>query len=159
MPATTANVFSPCHCAVLRKATRNVSRAYDLALAPTGLKTTQFSLLAAINRASVHPPTMQELAEIMVMDRSTLGHNLRPLERDLLVELKAAPSDGRSRLVRLTRRGRAKLDEAVHLWRAMQGRFEAAFGAQRTARIREALLLLAATDFSSTQTDNHPSHA
>jgi DNA-binding transcriptional ArsR family regulator len=51
---------------------------------------------------------MQELAEVMVMDRSTLGHNLRPLERDHLVELGTNASDRRSRLVFLTGRGRRK---------------------------------------------------
>jgi len=151
MDDATSKIFSPCHCNVLRKAARHVSQAYDTALQPAGLKTTQFSLLAAINRRKDSPPTMQELAEVMVMDRSTLGHNLRPLERDRLVSLQASKADRRSRLVYLTDRGRLKLEEAAKLWREMQKRFEAAFGEGRTASIREALLALATTPFSPPQ--------
>jgi DNA-binding MarR family transcriptional regulator len=144
-----ARIFSPCHCNVLRKAARHVSHTYDLALQPTGLKTTQFSLLAAIDRRRDNPPTMQELAEVMVMDRSTLGHNLRPLEREHLIELGTNASDRRSRLVRLTEKGRKKLQEAAGFWREMQQRFESVFGAERTARLREDLLALATMNFSS----------
>lgn len=153
-----AKIFTPCHCNVLRKAARHVSQAYDAALHPTGLKTTQFSLLAAINRREKNPPTMQELAEVMVMDRSTLGHNLRPLERDRLIRLQPGTEDRRSRLVSLTKLGQAKLEEAAQLWRQMQLHFEAAFGSQRTARIREALLALATTPLSPPHhqpTENH----
>jgi DNA-binding MarR family transcriptional regulator len=148
-----ARIFSPCHCNVLRKAARHVSHTYDLALQPTGLKTTQFSLLAAIDRRRDNPPTMQELAEVMVMDRSTLGHELRPLERDHLVQLRINASDRRSRQVFLTGKGRSKLQEAAGLWREMQQRFESAFGTERTARLREDLLVLATMNFSSV--DSH----
>ena len=80
-------ILSPCHCAVLRKASRHVSQVYDLAVAPAGLKTTQFSLLAAIHRNGEESSTMGELAEVMVMDRSTLGHNLRPLKHNGLITI------------------------------------------------------------------------
>jgi len=40
----------------------------------------------------------------MVMDRSTLGHNLKPLERDDLVLLRLSNLDRRKRYVELTRR-------------------------------------------------------
>lgn len=148
MNEVVGKIFSPCHCNVLRKAARHVSHAYDVALQPSGLKTTQFSLLAAIERRQDNPPTMQELAEVMVMDRSTLGHNLRPLERDRLVELGTSASDRRSRLVCLTGKGRRKLQEAAGFWREMQQRFESAFGAKRTAHLREDLLVLATIQFS-----------
>lgn len=140
-------IFSPCHCAVLRKAARRVSQAYDAAMQPSGLKTSQYSLLAAIHRRSADPPTMQELAEIMVMDRSTLGHNLRPLERGRLVRLEPDPEDRRSKRILLTAHGRAKLEEARELWKVMQRRFERAFGLKRTASLRKALLALAAMEF------------
>jgi DNA-binding MarR family transcriptional regulator len=151
-------VLSPCHCAVLRKAARHISHAYDQALQATGLKTTQFSLLAAIEHRREHPPTMQELAEVMVMDRSTLGHNLRPLERDRLVELGTKATDRRSRLVCLTTRGRRKLQEAARFWQEMQANFELAFGIERTARLREDLFVLATMNFPLTnlqKTEHH----
>lgn len=142
-------ILSPCHCAVLRKASRHVSQAYDAALAPAGLKTTQFSLLAAVHRNGEKSFTMGELAEVMVMDRSTLGHNLRPLERAALIAIEAGGADARRREVRLTPKGRSKLKEAAVLWKRMQTRFESAFGAESTTRLREALLALATIDFST----------
>lgn len=141
-------IFSPCHCAVLRKAARHVSQLYDAALSAAGLKTTQFSLLAEINRRTSRPPTMHEVARAMVMDRSTLGHNLRPLEREGFITLRPSEQDRRSRHVQITEKGKSKLEEAAVLWRGVQARFESAFGAQPTADLRHALLTLATTDFS-----------
>jgi DNA-binding MarR family transcriptional regulator len=140
-------ILSPCHCAVLRKASRHVSQAYDLALAPSGVKTTQFSLLAAVHRNGGESLTIGELAEVMGMDRSTLGHNLRPLERDGLVTIETGLNDARRRRIRLTSKGRAKLKEAAVLWQKMQARFESAFGSKATADLRTALLTLATTKF------------
>ena len=142
------HILSPCHCAVLRKASRHVSHAYDVVLSPTGLKTTQFSLLAAIRSNGEEALTMGELAEIMVMDRSTLGHNLRPLRREGYLVIETGVSDSRSRTVRLTEKGERKLRQVAVLWNEMQARFEAAFGLRATGELRAALLRLATTDFS-----------
>src|SRR5215469_2173957 len=68
-----------CNCGALRQAARRVTKFYDDALAPSGLSVNQFSILARLNL--VGPSTIQELARLLVMDRSTLGHLLRPLER------------------------------------------------------------------------------
>ena len=99
-----------CTCGSLRKASRRISQFYDTALAPAGIKSTQFSILSEVERGSIAGPvTMSELASAMVMDRSTLGHNLRPLERDDLVVLRQARHDGRKRYVELTAKGRSLL--------------------------------------------------
>ncbi len=142
-------VLSPCHCALLRKASRHVSHAYDTAIASTGLKTTQLSRLATIDRAADSPPTQKRLAEMMVMDRSTLGQNLRPLEKQGFIILKTDKDDARSKRVRLTSKGRLKLREALVLWGEMQSRFEQSFGAESTATLRRVLHALATTDFSA----------
>jgi len=90
-----------CTCGSLRKASRRISQFYDTALAPAGIKSTQFSILSEVERGSIAGPvTMCELASAMVMDRSTLGHNLRPLERDDLVVLRQARHDRRQALRR-----------------------------------------------------------
>src|SRR3984885_6118095 len=103
----TAVARSACTCGSLRKASRRISQFYDAALAPVGIKSTQFSILAEVERGSVEGPlTMCELATAMVMDRSTLGHNLRPLERDGLVVLRLASDDRRKRYVELTKKGK-----------------------------------------------------
>ena len=105
---------------------RRVSQLYDAALAPSGLRSTQFTILAHVARAG--DPSITELASALVLDRSGLHHNLKPLERDGLVQVTIDPDDRRSRTVTLTEAGRARLEEAVTLWRAAQRAFEGAYG-------------------------------
>jgi DNA-binding MarR family transcriptional regulator len=136
-----------CTCGSLRKASRRISQFYDAALAPVGIKSTQFSILSEVERGSVDGPlTMCELATAMVMDRSTLGHNLRPLERDDLLSLKLAMTDRRKRHVALTRKGKATLQRARLLWRTAEGRFEKIFGKRHAADLRVVLLNIAGND-------------
>lgn len=89
------------------------------------------------------PVTMCELAAAMVMDRSTLGHNLRPLERDELLILRQGQHDKRKRYVELTRKGKAMLQRARRLWRRAEGRFERIFGRSHAAELRRVLLNIA----------------
>ncbi len=135
---------SSCTCGSLRKASRRISQFYDTALAPVGIKSTQYSILSEVERGSrVRPLTMCELATAMVMDRSTLGHNLRPLERDNLVILKLSADDRRKRHVELTKEGRDILRRSRRLWRQAEGRFEEIFGKQPAAELRAVLLSIA----------------
>src|SRR5882672_12287474 len=94
-----------CNCTALRQAARRVTKIYDDALAPSGLGVNQFSILARLSL--VGPSTIQDLARLLVMDRSTLGHLLRPLEKRGLVTLDVSVQDRRSRTVALTRAGKA----------------------------------------------------
>ena len=89
----------------MRKASRRLSQLYDDALAPSGLRTTQYAILSELERRSKKPPTMRELADAMVMDRSALGHNLRPLERDGLIALEESKEDRRRRHVVVGHKG------------------------------------------------------
>jgi DNA-binding MarR family transcriptional regulator len=133
-----------CTCGSLRKASRRISQFYDSALAPAGIKSTQYSILSEVERGSAAGSvTMCELAAAMVMDRSTLGHNLRPLERDQLLILRLAEDDRRKRYVELTRQGRTMLLRARRLWRGAEGRFEAIFGKEPAAELRAVLLDIA----------------
>jgi DNA-binding MarR family transcriptional regulator len=133
-----------CTCGSLRKASRRVSQFYDTALAPVGIKSTQYSILSEVDRRSVEGPvTMCELATAMVMDRSTLGHNLRPLARDDLVVLRMSAHDRRKRYVELTKKGRSMLQRSRRLWRHAEGRFEDIFGKEPAAELRAVLLGIA----------------
>jgi DNA-binding MarR family transcriptional regulator len=133
-----------CTCGSLRKASRRISQFYDAALAPVGLKSTQYSILSEVDRGSIEGPvTMCELATAMVMDRSTLGHNLRPLERDDLVVLRLSPVDRRKRYVELTNKGKSILHRARRLWRHAEARFENIFGKEPAAELRAVLLSIA----------------
>jgi DNA-binding MarR family transcriptional regulator len=133
-----------CTCGSLRKASRRISQFYDAALAPAGIKSTQYSILTEVERGGLDGPlTMCELATAMVMDRSTLGHNLRPLERDDLLQLRLALSDRRKRHVALTKKGKSTLQRARRLWRTAEERFEKVFGKQHAAELRAVLLNIA----------------
>jgi DNA-binding MarR family transcriptional regulator len=138
---------SRCNCTALRKATRRISQLYDTALAPSGLKTTQRAILAQLGRSE--PASVGQLAEALVMDAGALAHTLKPLERDRLIAVTVDPDDRRSRMITLTRQGRAKLAESDALWAKAQAGFEAAFGRVESEALRQALQLLVSDRFNS----------
>jgi DNA-binding MarR family transcriptional regulator len=129
-----------CNCAALRKASRRLSQLYDSILAPCGLRSTQYAILAELDRRQEHLPTMRELADALVLDQSTVGQNLRPLEREGLISLVLDLADRRRRLVKLTKKGRLRLAAAFPLWETAQRQFESSFGAQEAADLRALLL-------------------
>ena len=145
MTTATKQPKSACNCTSLRKATRRVSQLYDSALEPCGLRITQRAILNHIARSGT--PPLGELAEALVMDRGALTHNLKPLQRDGLVEINVDPDDRRNRLIALTAAGRKKLAESEALWKRAQQGFEAAFGAPKSASLRKALEYLISEDF------------
>jgi DNA-binding MarR family transcriptional regulator len=136
-----------CNCLAIRQAARHVSQFYDQCLAPTGLRGTQFSILAKLKRAG--PMTINALARDLVMDRTTLGRNILPLERARLIEARPGASDRRAKELRLTAAGAARLDVALARWNAAQERFEAAFGATRATELRQLMRAVTASDFAA----------
>jgi DNA-binding MarR family transcriptional regulator len=128
-----------CNCAALRKASRHMTLLYDAALEPSGLRSTQYAMLTEILRRGDAAPSIGDLAEALVMDQSTIGQNLRPLQRDGLVTLERDEADRRSRLVKLTRAGRSRLVDARPLWLAAQEKFENCFGKRAAAELRNLL--------------------
>jgi DNA-binding MarR family transcriptional regulator len=128
-----------CNCLALRKATRRMSQFYDSALAPSGLRGTQYSILADLVRRGDAPPTIRELSEAMVLDQSTIGQNLRPLEREGMIELVQDDEDRRSRRIIVTRAGRSRYLQARPLWAEAQAHFEKGFGVRAAAELRTLL--------------------
>jgi len=135
---------SSCNCLSLRQATRRVTQLYDQALAPLDLRATQLSLLRMVERLG--PVALNALAAAMVMDRATLGHNVRPLEARGLVRI-VVGDDRRSREVMLTRAGRALLAKSEKLWARAQRVFEDELGRETAAALRGLLHRVAATEF------------
>jgi DNA-binding MarR family transcriptional regulator len=114
-------VVSTCACFNLRKASRAVTQHFDAILEPSGLLITQFTILVAV--AMVKGGTINELAEVLGMDRTTLTRNLKPLEREGW--LKSEPGqDQRTRVVSLT-------TKALPLWKQAQSGVEETLGQQR----------------------------
>ena len=138
---------SACNCTALRKASRRISQLYDAALAPSGIKATQRAILAEVGRSDA--ATVGELAGALIMDSGALAHTLKPLEREGLVDIAIDPADRRSRLITLTRHGRAKLAETDALWENAQKAFEAAFGCTDSDSLRQALRFLTSDGFSA----------
>jgi len=112
-----ARVARECTANTLRRASRQVSAVFDAALADTGLRGTQFTLLTALTVGGEMPLT--KLAEVLSLDRTTLTRNLLPLERDGLIESRSS-ADGRVRKVGLTQRGQDVLQKALPRWEAAQ---------------------------------------
>jgi DNA-binding MarR family transcriptional regulator len=133
-----------CNCLAVRQAARHITQFYDQLLAPSGVRTTQFSILAKLRRLG--PMTINALAAEMVMDRTTLGRNILPLERDGLVAVEQGSRDRRSKELRLTQVGEARFRAGMKGWLEAQRQFEKAFGAERTADMRALLHAVAATD-------------
>ena len=136
-----------CNCSVVRSAARHVTQLYDQFLAPVGLHVTQFSILAKLKRLG--PTTINALAKEMVMDRTTLGRNVLPLERDSLIRIEASATDGRAKLLLLTKTGEKRLQAGREAWEQAQRRFEDRFGAKRAADFRAILRTVVASDFAA----------
>ncbi|WP_144630921.1 MarR family winged helix-turn-helix transcriptional regulator [Bordetella genomosp. 13] len=147
MDDTDALRVSVCTNSALRRATRRIGQLYDDALAPVGLRATQYSILSQIERAGGEP-LVGRMAELLVMDLSALGHTLRALQKDGLVEVRPDENDRRSRRVRLTRAGRARLKQARVLWDGAHRRFEETFGADNAHQLRAVLDAIASPDFA-----------
>src|SRR5712692_1897577 len=111
--------LSPCVCNTLRMVTRVVTQLYDDCLRPSGLRVTQFSILAAIARLG--EASLKQLEDELAIDQTTLTRSLSLLERDGVIEQASHP-DGRIKAMRLTARGRRALEVARPLWaRARHG--------------------------------------
>jgi len=137
MSAATLPRPEECNCFAVRSAARHVTQFYDQFLAPSGLRATQFAILARVKRLG--PLTINVLASDMVMDRTTLGRNILPLERDGLIAVVPGKSDRRSKELRLTEAGAASQRSASKSWAQAQARFETAFGVKRAKALRTLL--------------------
>ena len=122
-----------CLCTGLRQAAHAMTEIYDEALAPSGLKITMFRVIRRLSEAS--EPTISELAKIVGLDRSSLGRNLKVLERDKLVTF-VGGADERSKVVQLTSKGQKALETALPLWRDVQKRIKSTLGAEKDAVFR-----------------------
>jgi len=126
-----------CNCLALRQATRHVSQFYDQFLAASGLRGTQYSILARLHRNG--PMSINTLAAELVMYRTTLGRNILPLQRDGLIAIAPGRIDRRSKELTLTKAGAARFRIASAAWNEAQARFETAFGGKRAKALRALL--------------------
>jgi DNA-binding MarR family transcriptional regulator len=138
--------FQECNCLTIRQAARHVTQFYDQIFAPTGLRATQFAILSRLRWEG--PMSINALAAMLVMDRTTLGRNILPLQRDGLIEVAASATDRRRHELRLTEAGLTRHRAAVECWEAAQKKFNTVFGDDRAAELRGLLREVIASDFA-----------
>lgn len=130
---------SPCTCFKVRSLSRRLTQLYDETIAPSGLRSTQFSLLANARRPrGGTPPSVTELADTMFMDRTTLTRNLRPLVAAGLVALESG-SDARSKAVVVTAAGERAFLEARELWKLAQRRVRKVGGLENVEQLESLI--------------------
>jgi DNA-binding MarR family transcriptional regulator len=131
-----------CNCFALRQAARYVTQIYERHLSRVGLTAAQYTIMAKLARKP--HLTMVDLADSMVMERTTLVRALKPLQRDGLVVSEASEHDGRTYLFSLSDAGKHLFEQAAAAWREAQDEFEAKFGRARAKALRTELFNLTA---------------
>lgn len=132
--------YDECNCFALRQAARHITQLYERHLSTVGVTAAQFTILAKLARTPNLP--ILDLADAMVMERTTLVRAMKPLQRDGLVAAESAEHDGRTYLFSLTEKGEKTFDQAAIAWRAAQSEFEEKFGRDRAKALRAELFTI-----------------
>jgi DNA-binding MarR family transcriptional regulator len=138
LPDDLAAIGRACFALHARMTARLLTRVYDAAVRPTGLRFAQFGLLGAIAHGSATSQTA--LADRLGLERTTLVRNLKFLEQKGWIE--ATPGGGRGLAHRLTPAGRDILARAIPLWERAQADIEARLGGTDPDAARDALRAL-----------------
>ena len=138
------DIDGECSCLAVRQASRYLTAIYDAALAPVEIRITQFSILYKLAKSG--PLSIGELATLMAMDRTTLSTNLKPMERDGLLDI-VPGLDRRMKQARITSAGLRKFRKALPLWKGVQAEFEGQYGSRKAADLRVALRAVLGTGF------------
>jgi DNA-binding MarR family transcriptional regulator len=138
MPSTNGRSHpDQCNCFALRKAARRVTRFYDGMLQETGLRVTQYLILAQLHETP--GCSINAMADTLDLERTAMGKNLRPLERDGLIRIEPSASDTRTRNVFLARSGEDAFKAARPLWQLAQRRLNKANGSDSISHLRHDL--------------------
>lgn len=128
-----------CFCNTVRKADRAIFRVYDEAMATCDITVMQFSILRTLLRDGDLP--LSELADALVMDRTSLYRTIKPLQQSGAVLIRDAES-GRSKIAVLTVLGKKQIKQAEPYWQAAQDRLTDLFGKQKWQSLSKELLNL-----------------
>ena len=122
----TKQMYTDCYCTQLRRASSGLTKIYDDALRPQGLKITQFSMLRGLQRLG--RATLSALADELALDRTTMSRGVKPLIDAGWIDSSTGESDAREKLLELSDQGRKKLKDAMPAWSKAQEKFEAQMG-------------------------------
>jgi DNA-binding MarR family transcriptional regulator len=128
--------IAQCVCGSVRKAARAVTKVYDDALRPAGIRITQLGILGVAVRMG--PITVTQLAEATMTDRTTLTRNLKVLEQKGFIQIEAG-SDQREREITVTSPGREALSIAYPIWKEVQSKVIKSLGEDRWNVLRDGL--------------------
>ena len=140
LPISATKISKECFCFSLKKAERLISRCYDEALAPFGLRNGQFSMLICISGANLI--NIQSIAHQLNMDRTTTTAALKPLEKRKLIKITASKEDSRVKLVSITPLGISLLTKAIPAWQKIQDQMKADINLDNFIKLKDQLSLL-----------------
>ena len=140
LPIPAIKISKECFCFSLKKAERLISRRYDEALAPFGLRNGQFSMLICISGANLI--NIQSIAHQLNMDRTTTTAALKPLEKRKLIKITASKEDSRVKLVSITPLGISLLAKAIPAWQKIQDQMKADINLDNFIKLKDQLSLL-----------------
>jgi DNA-binding MarR family transcriptional regulator len=140
LPIPAIKISEECICFSLKKAERLISRRYDEALAPFGLRNGQFSMLICISGANLI--NIQSIAHQLNMDRTTTTAALKPLEKRKLIKITASKEDSRVKLVSITPLGISLLAKAIPAWQKIQDQMKADINLDNFIKLKDQLSLL-----------------
>jgi DNA-binding MarR family transcriptional regulator len=109
-----------CVASAFRRTTRAITKAFDAVLQPIRLSSTQFAILVAV--AKTQPVAVGDLADVLLVDPSTLSRSLVLMQKQRLVVV-SGRSAMRQRFVTLSPQGARRLDDSVPRWRKVQAQF------------------------------------
>jgi DNA-binding MarR family transcriptional regulator len=131
-------IAASCQCFKLRSAARKITRMYDDALRPAGIKANQLSILIGVSLMT--PVSITQLADALSMDRTTLSRNLAPLEKGGLIKLQAG--QGRVRNAIITDEGKGVIKVATPAWQTVQTQFTKLIGTENIVVLNDLLKLV-----------------
>jgi len=106
-------MYTDCHCTQYRRASNVLTKIYDDALRPVGLRITQFSLLRSLGRLG--EATLTQLANEAGLDLTTMSRNVKVLVDAGWVDVRPS-GDGREKRLALNDAGRGRIEAAMPYW-------------------------------------------
>jgi DNA-binding MarR family transcriptional regulator len=113
----------------IHRAGRAVARKFDDAFRSAGINHWQFALLMTVNVPG--GLSVSELARSLVVDRTTITANLKPLEKLNLLTIRVDEDDARARRIEITEKGRGVLEQTYPLWQRINGEIAATVLAEK----------------------------
>jgi DNA-binding MarR family transcriptional regulator len=110
--------LTECSCNMMRKSARKITQFYENSLREAGIKPTQFAILASL--ANTGPIQLTQLADRLLLERTSLTRNLNILERNTWIDIQPGEEDSRQRVVSLSKSGYKQLDYAIPYWQKAQ---------------------------------------